>query len=498
MGRNTWIQRGMKRIGCFPLLFFFLFWHSAASAEDYYWTYGSDGIHYPSAIVACQTKPSFDHLGDVMNRNTWEIREDAKSCLSASGGSLGTAYRVGNSCVSGLQYNAETGACDAPPGGQACLGSGTASTGFGFITNSAGECVDYYQADTSSQCKNLANTTQFTSFLVSFNSDGDPIQPPPMSVGGCEAIPGDVSQCTMEPVRCNSGNGLSLCTQSVVSRCKIAVSMTGNLAGDGSIFPAIPAGPNDDGVCDPVDGCPPLEPAPIQNDVQPCTYVLDGEGRKVCSSSKWNSTPGQNSCGSVNGEWVCVGKAPTSNGINIGTIISTAQNSDGTTTTTKDDTVTQTKCIGANSCTTQTTNNRTVTINNSDGTVKSQTGTCTGAACSSDGKGDTDGDGLSDCVGYSCTEEEGVGAQDWHEKSEDTYGSVMSAFSDRVKGAPVMTAGDQFFAFNPSGACPRWDVQVWVFDVVLDQHCSTDIPWDAIKAIILACAGFVAFRWAFL
>jgi len=51
---------------------------------------------------------------------------------------------------------------------------------------------------------------------------------------------------------------------------------------------------------------------------------------------------------------------------------------------------------------------------------------------------------------------------------------------------------------NVGGSCPVWSVNAWVFTIVIDQHCSNNIPWAAIRAVLLACAGFVAFRWAFL
>ncbi len=75
---------------------------------------------------------------------------------------------------------------------------------------------------------------------------------------------------------------------------------------------------------------------------------------------------------------------------------------------------------------------------------------------------------------------------------------VLGDFNDRMGKAPFMTASKQFFTVNVSGSCPVWTAQAWVFSVVLDQHCSTQMPWDLIKGVLLALASFVAFRWAFL
>jgi hypothetical protein len=76
--------------------------------------------------------------------------------------------------------------------------------------------------------------------------------------------------------------------------------------------------------------------------------------------------------------------------------------------------------------------------------------------------------------------------------------TVMQGFTDRVQSSAVVQATDRFFTMNVGGSCPVWSVNAWVFTIVIDQHCSNNIPWAAIRAVLLACAGFVAFRWAFL
>jgi hypothetical protein len=120
-------------------------------------------------------------------------------------------------------------------------------------------------------------------------------------------------------------------------------------------------------------------------------------------------------------------------------------------------------------------------------------GTDPGTGGGTGGTGGTGGDGGDDstCTGEEC-------AQDWYQPGERTMETVMQGFTDRVQSSAVVQATDRFFTMNVGGSCPVWSVNAWVFTIVIDQHCSNNIPWAAIRAVLLACAGFVAFRWAFL
>jgi hypothetical protein len=122
-----------------------------------------------------------------------------------------------------------------------------------------------------------------------------------------------------------------------------------------------------------------------------------------------------------------------------------------------------------------------------DGGTDPGTGGGTGGSGGSDGEGGDD----STCTGEEC-------AQDWYQPGERTMETVMQGFTDRVQSSAVVQATDRFFTMNVGGSCPVWSVNAWVFTIVIDQHCSNNIPWAAIRAVLLACAGFVAFRWAFL
>lgn len=485
MGRNTWIHNSLALLS---FLFLFAYSFSAYSAVTYYW--------YNSYFKKSASSPQ--GVCDAIGPNLTAVNDSPTSGYCTQNGKVvsGTAYgRIGDSCPAGSTYDPVTYQCKVTAAaGSACVGSGQASSGFGFIINIDGQCVDYVNADLPSQCKNLGGTSAPHTLYVNFDDDGNPINPPPITAGGCAAVAAGVSHCVKAPKRVFPTGGS---IQPTGNKCKVLVSFTGAVGGDGNKLPVVGNAPGDGNALCKGD-CPDVPPAPVQNDTKPCTYVEDGEGRKVCASSNFNYTPGNSSCGTVNGTFQCVGKAPTTNGISIGTTISETTNPDGTKTSVKKDTATQIVCNSPKPCVSNVTTNTTTTTYNSNGAKTGQSTSCTGPACSTDGKGDKDGDGLSDCVVGKCEEGTPVGGQDWYEKGEETYGSAFQSFADRVSASPVMKAGDKFFAFNPGGSCPVWSVNTWVFSITLDQHCSTDIPWDAIKAIIIACASFVAFRWALL
>lgn len=129
------------------------------------------------------------------------------------------------------------------------------------------------------------------------------------------------------------------------------------------------------------------------------------------------------------------------------------------------------------------------------------------------GNGDGDGDGNGDgsgngsggggggggCGAGSCPDGGGDGEpHDWYVPGESTFGDVLSEFNQRMNSAPIISQTSQFFDINVGGSCPVWSVNAWVFQVVIDQHCTANIPWDLIRGVLIACASFVAFRWAFL
>lgn len=89
-----------------------------------------------------------------------------------------------------------------------------------------------------------------------------------------------------------------------------------------------------------------------------------------------------------------------------------------------------------------------------------------------------------------------------YEKSDKTFESVLSNFVDEAQQAPFFSAATGFFNTSTSGTCPVWTIpSVWVFNaMVIDAQCSQVMNqiWPFIAAIVIAAAGFLAFRWAFL
>ncbi len=246
-----------------------------------------------------------------------------------------------------------------------------------------------------------------------------------------------------------------------------------------------------------------VDPETVKEE-KPCVYTADGD-KQVCESKKSEENTGE-SCGEVNGVRTCIPKAPDKNGIDIRTEATTKTNPDGSTTTTKTDTATSTTCKGIKNCTTTTTTVTTTTTKNPNGQTTGSNSTCTGPLCPNKSSNpDADGDGFGDCVGGNCVVGGGggqsgspVGAQDWFTPGEETFGSVLTDFSQKVQLLPVTVQTTKFLTFNASGSCPRWSVSAWVFDFDFDQFCTGDIPWSAIAAVIIAAASFLAFRIALL
>lgn len=461
------------------------------SATKYYAENGSYTSDLHDSVQAACTQMLADTKPSHIYKNATQSR-----CVAAPSGNSSANELVGY-----------WKSVEVEDGGQSCQREGTPLTGFGFITNSSGACVDYINADPPSQCKSLSGRTGPTTLQITFDSDGNPITPPPISVQGCEAQAYGVAHCKMAPVR-KFPTGGSI--QSSINKCVVDVKFTGNTSGAGSPVILPPGSPND-GVCDPLSPCPPPQDPPIQNDHKPCVYVLDGEGRRVCSSNTWNANPGQTSCGTVNGQFQCIGKAPTSNGIVIDTTVTDTQNADGTTTSVKDDKITQTTCTGAYSCNTTVTNNKTSIIKDMGGNTIGQSSQCTGPHCSKDGQDDADGDGLKDCIGIGCGlgsgSGPGTGIGDEVEGGEFSgpensevagFGETTSQFMSRVQGSPIVAAASGL-TFASGGSCSFGSFTVPILGTLSFQPmCAWAADWlGPLRAIMLAVWALVAIRTFF-
>ncbi|MFZ5460967.1 MAG: hypothetical protein ACOZF1_16770 [Pseudomonadota bacterium] len=447
---------GTMRLGnylrVFSALSVLMFWHSPVSAGDlyYYWTVTGSQEHYPSAKQACEAWFSRLSQGTQDRQGPMYMvfdNETTARCRLTYGSSSASAVRSGMGCAPGSTYDPSTGEC-VPPQNSCSYKAGLESP-----FSKSGTAPDDF---------------------MSISSGGYGVSQRQGCKDGCAV--------EITDLRCKTfTSGPYLCRglmQYTGQQCSTTGSGT-EVAED---------------VSDSVD------PETVKEE-KPCVYTTVGD-KQVCESKKSEENTGQ-SCGEVNGVRTCVPKAPEKNGIDIRTEATTKTNPDGTTTTTKTDTATSTTCKGIKNCTTTTTTVTTTTTKNANGQTTGSNSTCTGPLCPNKSSNpDADGDGFGDCATGNCggglPGGSEVGAQDWFTPGEDTFGSVLTEFSQKVQLLPVSVQTTKFLTFNASGACPRWSVSTWVFDFDFDQFCTGDIPWSAISAVIIAAASFLAFRIAFL
>lgn len=446
----------------FSALSVLMLWHSSVSAADYYWLIesGGNGQTYSSAVSACDA-----YAAIYPNQSSWPSSKYRDTGVSRVIRVVDTQYRCekefitiatsqqnwaivgsvtrrGTSCPSGSEYNLATGECVAPE--DPCADKAGIYEGF----SKAGTAPDSF---------------------VSIASNGYAIPQRQGCKGGCAVEITDLRGKTKT-------SGAYYYRGTVVySGQQCAITGTGDQIDE--------------------DTNESTDPETIKEDV-PCVYSADG-GKQVCESKKSEEKEGQ-SCGTVNGVPTCIQTVPEKNGIDIRTEVTTETHADGSTTTTKNDTATATTCKGINNCTSKTATTTTTIKKDAGGNTTSTDSKCTGSACGSSFNPDSDGDGLGDCTGDDCGAGGGGEGQDWYTPTGDTFGSVLTEFVGKVQQTPIASQTSSFLTFHASGSCPRWSVSVWVFDIDIDQLCNGDIPWNAIKAVILAAAGFFAFRIALL
>lgn len=469
-----------------------------ASAQDFYWASGvapNERYAAPEPLQTCklwskaQARPyyqaddAFKMTSPQGNQGTCSFRWYNGSVPMQD--SL-VISRRGAQCPSGAEFNVATGVCDRPAPGQgdSCTSDAAPLTAFGFVINSSGACVDYARADLASQCKNLGGTSLPHTIYVSFDGDGNPLTPPPITAGGCSAVAVGVSHCTMAPKRVFPTGGS---IQPTGNKCKVMVSFTGAVAGSGNPLPVV-GGPAGDGLCK--GECEDLPPAPIANDSSPCNYVEDGEGRRVCSSNQYNYKPGQTSCGTVNGSFQCLGKAPTTTGVTIATTIKDTANADGGKTSVKTDKATAISCTGNAKCIGQTTTTTTTTYYNSNGARTGQSSSCVGPSCPPSGEGKGNCEPGQDC---SQKEEEGFEGAELGEAAG--FGQSLETFMSSVKGAPII-AGISKITVPTGGSCAFQPMVVPILGTLsLQPMCTWAADWFApLRYLMLAIWAFVAVR----
>ncbi len=434
----------------FAVLSVLLFWHSGASAADFRWS-SAAGSDFSSAVTACEALHTHSGYpaqgqGSVYDHLEMEASGVKARCFRyvPNFGVLAYGYvnRSGDSCPTDTVYNPETGECAAPE--NSCADKAGIYEGF----SKAGTAPDAF---------------------VTIASNGYAIPQRQGCKGGCATEITDLRGKT------KTSGAYYYRGTAVYTGQQCATTGTGDQIDE--------------------DTNESIEPETIKEDV-PCVYS-SVDGKQVCESKKSEEKDGQ-SCGTVNGVPTCIQTVPEKNGIDIRTEVTTETHADGSTTTTKKDTATSTTCKGINNCTTKTATTTTTIKKDSGGNTTSTDSTCTGSACGSSSNPDSDGDGLGDCTGDDCGAGGGGEGQDWYTPTGDTFGSVLTEFVGKVQQTPVASQTSSFLTFHASGSCPRWSVSVWVFDIDIDQLCNGDIPWNAIKAVILAAAGFFAFRIALL
>jgi hypothetical protein len=493
------------------LLLFLLF---SGFSSAYTFRLEAYGDTYPSATAACdgfkskqviqQQYPSSAVLSGGPINYACDVRyfNSGMSQIASS-----AITRTGQSCPSNGTFDPLLGVCNSPPAldGTVCFDDAIPPPR--VIQN--GICTNLASSTPQTQCKYFAGTgnVQTRTFWV-YEGSGDSTDLTVQNLQdktGCEIAPtSDIkpeADCKYFPptpavpyfVEGVLSPGVS---QPGTYRCKASSALTGNYIAPSNSSGLKPA----DTICaDP--GSPACSlPDLNKSEQKPCTYTTDSKGNQVCTSSKFEATQGKTKCGFVGSEFKCSEdlKKATGAGLSIATKVETKTQPDGKIKEVKTDVQTATNCKGTD-CTTKTTTTTTTTIKSSGGATESVSGTCTGDNCPDKNTNpDGDGDGFGDCTGSDCGEGEGGGKNDWYTPGEDTYSSVIQDFATAVSGIPVVAGVDNFLTFTPSGACPVYTADVWVFSVRLDQWCSdSTIPWDLIKAIILGCCAFLAFRIAF-
>lgn len=460
------------------LLGVLILFSSSSWSADYYWLHVDSGRSGPDPKTACINALHYynNYVDEVLpssgytNATTWTCYTKAPSNPNTS---VFYIQRFGDSCPPNTTYDPTAmPQCAAPPPniGEQC---GTDSAGKPQFINSQGECVASSELDQAAVCKALSDKGTVTKrVFVAFDSDGNPQAPAISDKFGCvaELALTGVDHCKLPAGK--SEGGVTLVPNGAM--CTVFVNFTGEVSGDtGSGYPLGNPAAGVEGVCPNPDQCLAPEP-PILKESKPCNYMSDGQ-IVGCESQAFEGNPGEMNCGifSTGGTYECRRKEPTSNGIQIATQIETKANGDGTTTTTKTDTITQTKCIGANSCVTNVSNNKTTVVKDGNGNTLSTGTQCTGPACSSGGKGDSDGDGVKDCVTGNCEEEEGgeYGAPEMPELEEtEEIGDSTSAYYARILNAPIVQAVTSI-SVPTGGTCPTGTADTFMGAISFDTFC---------------------------
>jgi len=372
MGRT--FARKLRPFFAFFLLFTAVF--SAPSfAENYYWYTPLSDQHFNDVPSACATWSRY------VSYNIYS--PSSADCLSkyGYGDSMIPAFRGGDGCSGDTTYNAQTGGCEVPKqkDGELCDDQeGHSSSNPMIFSTAAGKCVALTEADDKSTCSYFGGKGE-TTYSVSgvLNSGGEAVAPPTFAGQmGCEVATISTSDCTI-----NVKGAIT---------CNVTAKFTGNVAN--TSLPDVR-----DNQCEP-GSCPPTDKATTVED-KPCVMA-----NGACTQETDKQTTGTQSCGSMNGNYICATSKPTSDGTKIDTTVKSEVQADGSVKTTKTDDATKTTCTDVNTCTTKTSSTTTTTTTNKDGQTTSTGSTCKGSCGSNgtglesggSGNGSGDGDGEGD------------------------------------------------------------------------------------------------------
>lgn len=455
------------------LLFVFVLFSAHAFSADYTWKNPS-GYSYSSVSAGCT---AFKTNYGASSYTVVKTSDSVWTCTVNIGYSVYmTLTRQGESCPIGATYDSVKGECNIPPptDGSWCEPPTSPGSGKTFII-SGGVCVSPMDATLANQCKAYSKSPDsgaavVTTWKYPTNSSEDLRNPQKAANAlGCEIqLLKDIDCKTYPPeINCEIKNPDGSCyTSEKTIKCKTNSVLTGNVAPD-------PFGTPAGSLCT-GDECEITPPADLKES-KPCTYVYDVNGIRSCTSWDFSGKEGAEQCGTVNGTFSCKNDLPKAvgKGLSIATKIEEETLGDGTKKTTKTDTAKKVVCIGENSCVTSTTTNKTVSIHGADGSLQSTTGTCTGALCADGTSPDGDGDGLGDCTGTDCGDEEGApiaGPATPELEEQDTYAETTQKFINRAKASPLVS-GISGISMPAGGTCNIGAAQTWFGSIDFSSFC---------------------------
>lgn len=439
---------------CRALLFLVLFAPSFANAAFYTWYSSFFNVRASSPQQVCDTIDGVNNsLGGFVYTNGTNT---SAQCLGSSGNPVSSTnmVRQGDSCPSDTAYNSTSGSCVSTTCVQDWSG------GEKVWSPSQVQCVKYPNLQGAEACAYAAGKGWSRAMTINSNSSSGPeqyVDPASQCVANVDASTADCAS------RVNSdGEG--------TYRCKVTGTYNGQFNPDGTNSP--------DGFC-PTGDCQdvpevPEVPTPTPsefNDTEPCIYGSDGQGGLTCTSSSKNEKEGSAQCGTVNGVYSCISKAPQYNGIEIVSNVKTETNPDGSTKTTKTDTATSKTCKDIGSCSSSTTTTTTVTNKNGAGETTSVSGSCTGPQCPDKNTNpDGDGDGFGDCVDDDCGGGSGGTPGDVELDEVPSFGEATDTFYSRVISSPIPEALGDIKA-PVGGDCPTYGTTTYYGEVDYSSHC---------------------------